>query len=77
VRIETEKLSNDNIFVYQMSINFISANKFISLIQEAIDVINNHVTADELKKDDNSLIDQDKLKEMSKIKLILLELDRY
>jgi hypothetical protein len=76
-RLETENLSNDNIFVYQMSINFISVDKFISLIQEAIDAINHYLTADELKKDDNSLMDHDKLKEMSKIKLILLELDRY
>lgn len=77
IRIETEKLGKDNLCVYQMSINFISAEKFISLIQEAIDTIKIYITADELKKDDNTLIDQDKLKEISKTKLILLELDRY
>ena len=77
VRIETEKLSNDNLLVYQMSINFTLPDKFLSLVQEAIDLINKYVTADELKKDDNSFIDADKFNEMSKRKLILLELDRY
>jgi hypothetical protein len=74
--IKTEKLITENIFVYQASINFISTDKFISLIQAALDMINNYFTADDLKKDDGSLIDQDKFKELSKIKLILLEFDR-
>ncbi|MFA5322751.1 MAG: hypothetical protein WC373_08765 [Smithella sp.] len=77
IRIDTEKLTMDNLCVYQMSIKFISADKFISLIQESIDIINNCLTGDELKKDDNTLIGQDRLKEMSATKLILLELDRY
>jgi len=77
IRVETEKLMDDNIFVYQMSINFITADKYLSLIQAITDVINNSITADEFKKDDDSPIAQDKFKELSKIKLILLELDRY
>ncbi len=76
-RIRTEKLVDDNIFVYQMSINYISPEKFLLLIQETTDLVNKYVTADDLKKDDNSLIDQNKFKEMSKTKLLLLELDRY
>ncbi|PKN50860.1 MAG: hypothetical protein CVU55_15095 [Deltaproteobacteria bacterium HGW-Deltaproteobacteria-13] len=74
--IETEKLILENVLVYQISINFISADKFLSRIQEATDIINNYLTADELKKDDTSLINQDQLKEMSKTKFLLLELDR-
>jgi hypothetical protein len=76
-RISTEKLIKNNICVYQMSIGYISPEKFLSLIQEATNIINKYVTADDLKKDDNSLIDQNKFKEMSKTKLLLLELDRY
>ena len=60
-----------------MSIGYISPEKFLSLIQEATNIINKYVTADDLKKDDNSLIDQNKFKELSKTKLLLLELDRY
>ena len=75
--IETKKLIGDNISVYKASINYISADKFLIQIQETIDIIKKFVTDDELKKGDNSPIDQNRLKEMSKTKLILWELDRY
>jgi len=77
VRIETEKLAKDNLCVYQMSINFVSTDKFISLLQETINTIKKFITDDELKKTDNAPIDHDKLKEISQTKLLLLELERY
>ncbi|KUG23360.1 hypothetical protein ASZ90_006852 [hydrocarbon metagenome] len=76
-RIRTEKLIKDNLSVYQMSIGYIPPDKFLALLQEATDIVNKYITADDLKKDDNTFIDQTKFKELSKIKFTLLEIDRY
>ncbi|KQC08016.1 MAG: hypothetical protein APR62_05520 [Smithella sp. SDB] len=76
-RIRTEKLIKDNLFVYQMSIVYIPPEKFLALLQEATKIVKTYITADDLKKDDNTIIDQNKFKELSKTKLLLLELDRY
>jgi len=76
-RIRTEKLIKNNLFVYQMLINYISPEKFLSLLQEATGIVNKYITADDRKKDDNTIIDQNKFKELSKTKLLLLELDRH
>ncbi|MEE9910190.1 MAG: hypothetical protein K4571_00570 [Deltaproteobacteria bacterium] len=73
---ETEKLIDDNIAVYHVVNGVISADKFLLHIQEAIDVIGRHFTEDDLRQGKDSPLLQAKLKKLSGIKLMLLELER-
>ena len=73
---QTEKLLADNVAVYHVAYGNISAEKFLLHIQETLDVINKHVSDDELKQEKDPSLMQDKFRELSRIKLMLLELDR-
>ena len=75
-RAETEKLIPDHIAVYHMVAGSISADKFVLHIQETIDVICRHVTEEDLRQRKDSPLFRAKLKKLSAIKLMLLELDR-
>lgn len=75
-RQETEKLIADNISVCHVTCGSISANEFLTYIQEAMDVIHRHVTDDELKPEKDCPLMQTKLNQLSHIKFMLLELDR-
>jgi len=75
-RKETEKLISDNISVYHVAQGSISADKFLTHIQDTMDVIYQSVTDDELKQEKDSPQIQAKLNELSHIKFMLLELDR-
>jgi hypothetical protein len=72
---EAEKLAYDNLSVYQLSVNYISPDKFIRSLQDTIAIIKKLAPEEELKKGNKTKLDEDKFKEMSRIKLILLELD--
>lgn len=76
-RIETEKLIKYNISVYRISQNFVTPDKFMLQIQETIDLLKQFITDYDLKKDDNTTLAPEKLKELSKIKLTLLELNWF
>lgn len=75
-RQETEKLIIDNISVYHVACGNISADKFLLHIQDTVDVIYQHVTDDDLKEGKDSPLLRAKFKELSSIKLMLLEFDR-
>ncbi len=75
-RNEAEKLIKDNVKVYHVACGKISPEKFIEHIQNSIDVITKHVSEDDLKQDKDSPQLNARLKELSGIKLMLLELDR-
>ncbi len=66
------------IFVYIKSAKIMSRpDKFIEHVQETIDLIKNSVTDKDFKVENNLRLDPAKAKELSKIKLMLLELERY
>jgi hypothetical protein len=75
-RLDTEKLIADNISVYHVACGSIGADKFLLHIQETMDMIYQHVTDDDLKQEKESPLLQAKLRELSNVKLMLLELDR-
>jgi hypothetical protein len=75
-RKDAEKLIADNISVYHVACGNISADKFLLHLQDTIDMIYRRVTDDDLKQGNHSPLLQKKLKELSGIKLMLLELDR-
>jgi hypothetical protein len=75
-RKEAEKLIEDNLYVYHVTDGHISADKFLLHIQDTIDIIHQHISDDDLKQEKDSPLIQAKLKDLSNIKLILLELDR-
>jgi hypothetical protein len=75
-RVETEKLIPDNIAVYHMIRGNIRADEFILHIQDTIDIIHRHVTEDDLRQRKDSPVLRAKLRKLSNIKLMLLELDR-
>lgn len=73
--MEAEKLADDNLSVYQLSVNYISPDNFMKRTQDTIAIIKGLAPEEELKKGNKTNLDEDKFKEMSRIKLILLELD--
>jgi hypothetical protein len=75
-RKETEKLVLDNISVYHVATGNIAADKFLLHIQDTVDVICKHVTDEDLKQEKDCPLLKTKFKELSNIKLMLLELDR-
>jgi hypothetical protein len=77
-RAETENLLVPyNLCVYKICQNYVEADKFIEHVQETIDLIKKSATDKDFKAENNLLLDHDKAKELSKIKLMLLELERY
>lgn len=75
-RKETEKLIADNLSVYHVAYGNISADMFLLHIRDTIGIIYQHVTEDDLQKENDSPLMQAKFKELSNVKLMLLELDR-
>ncbi len=75
-RDETKKLIPDNISVYHVACGSISAEKFLSHIQDTMDIIQSHLSDEDLKQENDSPLIRKKLKELSGVKLILLELER-
>lgn len=73
--IETEKLIADNISVYHVAYGNISADKFLLLIRDTIDVIYQHVTDDDLQQEHDSPLVRGKMKKLSDLKLMLLDLE--
>lgn len=73
--IETEKLIADNISVYHVAYGNISADKFLLLIRDTIDVIYQHVTDDDLQQEHDSPLVRRKMKKLSDLKLMLLDLE--
>ncbi|MBN1474565.1 MAG: hypothetical protein JW914_08120, partial [Syntrophaceae bacterium] len=76
-RRETEKLIPDNICVYKICQNFVTPAEFLGHIKETEDLIKKLVTRDDFKQGDGLYLNPEKQKELSKIKLMLLELTRY
>jgi hypothetical protein len=75
---ETENLLVPyNLCVYKICQNYVEADKFIEHIQETIDLIKKSATDKDFKTENNFRLNPDKAKELAKIKLMLLELDRY
>ena len=75
-RKEALKLLSDNVSVYHVACGQISADKFLLHVQETMDVIYKHVTDEDLKQEKDTPQMRAKLKELSVIKLMMLELDR-
>jgi len=75
-RVETEKLIPDNIAVYHMIRGNIPADEFMLHIQDTIDMIYRHISADDLRQRKDSPVLRAKLGKLSTIKLMLLELER-
>lgn len=75
-RIETEKLIPENIAVYHITRGNIRADEFILHIQDTIDIIYHHISEDDLRQRKDSPVLRTKLRKLSNIKLMLLELDR-
>ncbi|MGV8057310.1 MAG: hypothetical protein AB2L12_04630 [Smithellaceae bacterium] len=73
--IETEKLIADNLSVYRISVNYIAPDVFLMRLRETIHFIKKLITEDDLKNGYNSPLEPQKEKELSQIKLMLLELD--
>lgn len=73
---EAETLPANNISVYHVACGQISAEKFIRHVQETMDVIHKHVSDEDLQQEKDTPQMNAKLKELSDIKLMLLELDR-
>lgn len=75
-RKEASKLLSDNVSVYHVACGQISADKFLLHVQETMDVIYKHVTDEDLKQEKDTPQMRVKLRELSAIKLMMLELDR-
>ena len=75
-RRETEKLLKDNISVYHVVTGTISAEKFLTHISDTMDFICKHVSEEDLKQGKETPQMRTGLKELSKTKLMLLEIDR-
>ncbi len=75
-RKEASKLLLDNVSVYHVACGHISADKFLQHVQETMDMIYKHVTDEDLKQEKDTPQMRAKLKDLSAIKLMLLELDR-
>ncbi len=75
-RIETEKLIPDNIAVYHMIHGNIRADEFMLHVQDTIDIIYRHISEDDLRQRKDSPVLRAKLRKLSNIKLMLLELER-
>ncbi len=74
-RRDTEKLIADNLSVYHISVNYVAPDVFLLRLQETIDLVRQLLTEDDLKKGDNFPLDPEKIKTISRTKLMLLELD--
>ncbi|MFO7570018.1 MAG: hypothetical protein R6W75_09490 [Smithellaceae bacterium] len=75
-RRETEKLVKDNISVYHVLTGTISAEKFLAHISETMDFICKHISEEDLTQGKDTPQMRTGLKELSKAKLMLLEIDR-
>lgn len=77
-RAETVKLLVPyNLCVYKICQNYVEAEKYIEHVQETIDLIKKSATDNDFKAENNFRLEPNKAKELSKIKLMLLELERY
>jgi hypothetical protein len=72
---ETENLIADNISVYHVAYGNISAEKFLHHIRDTIGAIYQYVTDDDLQQEHDSPLVQKKMKKLSDLKLMLLDLE--
>ncbi|MDD4357304.1 MAG: hypothetical protein PHN98_08645 [Smithellaceae bacterium] len=72
---ETEKLIADNLSVYHVAYGNISAKNFLLRVRHTINVICQYVADDDLQQEHNSPLIRKKLKKLSDLKLMLLDLE--
>ena len=75
-RSETQKLLKDNISVYSVASGSISAQTFIDHITDTIELIRRHIDEEDLRQGKDTPMLHSGLKKVSKIKLMLLEIER-
>jgi hypothetical protein len=76
-RLKAENLLQDNVCVYQVLACYIPADQFIGHVEQMTGLIRKFVTDDDLKKGEDFPMNRVKVQKMSKIKLMLLEVDRH
>lgn len=73
---EAQKLRPDNVYIYHVACGSISVERFLSHIQDAINIIRQHISDTDLEMENDSPLIQAKLKKLTTVKLFLRELDR-